>query len=42
MREKGRSRRRWNYYVKLDIKELVLEDMDWICMAQDSVNVELL
>jgi hypothetical protein len=30
----GRSRRRWKYDIKIDLKEIVLEGVDWIRVAQ--------
>jgi hypothetical protein len=31
----GRSRRRWEDNIKIYLKEIVLEDVDWIHLAQD-------
>jgi len=31
----GRSRRRWEDRIKLDLQEVDFEGMDWIVMAQD-------
>jgi hypothetical protein len=33
---------RWKYIVKLNIKEIIGEDVDWILMAWDRANGELL
>jgi len=31
----GRLRRRWEDNIKMDLQEVVCEDMDWIELAQD-------
>jgi hypothetical protein len=31
----GRPRRRWVYNIKMDIKEIGWDGMDWIDLAQD-------
>jgi hypothetical protein len=31
----GRSRRRWEDDIKMNLQEVGCEDMDWIAMAQD-------
>jgi hypothetical protein len=31
----GRPRRRWEYGIKMDLREIGLEDVDWIRLAQD-------
>jgi hypothetical protein len=31
----GRSRRRWEENIKMDLREVELGDMDWIDLAQD-------
>jgi hypothetical protein len=31
----GRSSRRWEYRITLDVREIRLEVMDWINLAQD-------
>jgi hypothetical protein len=31
----GRRRRRWVENIKIDLREIVWDDMDWIDMAQD-------
>jgi hypothetical protein len=31
----GRPKRRWEDNIKMDIREVVLEDMNWIDLAQD-------
>jgi hypothetical protein len=31
----GRSRRRWEYNIKTDLKEIVCEGVHWIQLAQD-------
>jgi hypothetical protein len=31
----GRPRRRWEDNIKIDLKEIVWGDMDWINLAQD-------
>jgi hypothetical protein len=34
-RQQGRSRRRWLDNIKMDIREMGWDDMDWIDLAQD-------
>jgi hypothetical protein len=34
-RQLGRSRRRWENNIKMDLQEVGWGDMDWIDMAQD-------
>jgi hypothetical protein len=31
----GRPRRRWEYNIKMDLREIGLEGVDWIHLAQD-------
>jgi len=31
----GRPRRRWEDNIRMDLQELICEDMDWIDVAQD-------
>jgi hypothetical protein len=31
----GRPRRRWEYNIKMDLREIGLGDVDWIHLAQD-------
>jgi len=31
----GRSRRRWEDNIKMDLQDVECEDMDWIQLAQD-------
>jgi hypothetical protein len=31
----GRSRRRWNHNIKMDLQEVGCESIDWIGVAQD-------
>jgi hypothetical protein len=31
----GRLRRRWIYNIKMDLLEMGLNVVDWICLAQD-------
>jgi len=31
----GRPRRQWEYNIRLDLREIVWEDMDWMRMTQD-------
>jgi 3-oxoacyl-ACP reductase-like protein len=31
----GRSRRRWEYNIRMDLKEVGCGDLDWIVLAQD-------
>jgi len=35
MRPLGRTRRRWEHNIKMDLQEVEYEDMDWIDLAQD-------
>jgi hypothetical protein len=37
----GRPRRRWIDNFKMDLLEIGLNVMDWICLAQDRYNGEL-
>jgi hypothetical protein len=32
----GRPRRRWEYNIKMDLREIGLGGMDWIDLAQDA------
>jgi hypothetical protein len=34
----GRSRCRWIYNIKMDLLEMGLGSVDWICLAQDRYN----
>jgi hypothetical protein len=34
-RSPGRSRRRWEYNIRMDLREIGWGDMDWIDLAQD-------
>jgi hypothetical protein len=34
-RQLGRPRRRWIYNIKMDLSEIGLNVVDWICLAQD-------
>jgi hypothetical protein len=34
----GRPRRRWNDDIKMNLKEIGFEDVDWIHLAQDTVQ----
>jgi hypothetical protein len=38
MRSLGRTRRRWEDNIKMDLQELGCEGMDWIELAQDMVR----
>jgi hypothetical protein len=31
----GKPRRRWVDNIKIDLREIGWDDMDWICLAQD-------
>jgi hypothetical protein len=31
----GRSRHRWEYNIEMDLKEIVLDSVDWIHVAQN-------
>jgi hypothetical protein len=35
MRPVGRARRKWVVNIKLDLREIVWDGMDWIDLAQD-------
>jgi hypothetical protein len=37
-RQLGRYRHKWNYNIKMDLKEIGWEGMDWVYLAQ--VNVK--
>jgi hypothetical protein len=37
----GRSRRRWECNIKVDVKEIGLEVVDWIHLARDRTVMEL-
>jgi len=32
----GRPRRKWEYNIKMDLREIVCECVDWMHLAQDS------
>jgi hypothetical protein len=34
-RPRGRRRRRWEDNIRMDLREVGWEDVDWICLAQD-------
>jgi hypothetical protein len=41
-RQCGKSRHRWEDNIKMYLKEIGWEVMDWICLAQDRVTSGLL
>jgi hypothetical protein len=34
----GRPRRRWEYNIKMDLREIVIDEANWIQLAQDRVQ----
>jgi hypothetical protein len=34
----GRPKRRWEYNIKMDLREIVIDRTNWIRLAQDSVR----
>jgi hypothetical protein len=38
----GRPRRRWEDNIKMDFREIVFEDVEWIHLAQDRVRFRAL
>jgi hypothetical protein len=38
----GRPTRRWVHKIKMDLRELGLDNMDWLDLAQDMTSGELL
>jgi hypothetical protein len=34
----GRPRRRWEYNVKMDLRDIGIDEVNWIQLAQDSVQ----
>jgi hypothetical protein len=33
----GRPRRRWEYNIKMDLREIAIDEANWIRLAQDRV-----
>jgi hypothetical protein len=34
----GRPRRRWEYNIKIDLREIQCDDVDWVHVTQDRVR----